>query len=94
MSKSKKSVDKWFMENYENINEDEAMELIVQAEQRIKEIQEERAADEKLANAKQIVKDLNSAYADAIKHERSKISFFLEKLAGIKEGKVNPTGNS
>jgi phage terminase Nu1 subunit (DNA packaging protein) len=63
----------------------------VQAEQKIKEIEEERSADEKLAAAKQIVKDINSAYTSAIKYERAKINFLLEKIAEIQGGDVNPS---
>lgn len=94
MSDFKKTLSQSFIENHENINEDTAMQLIVEAEQKIREIQEERAADEKLAAAKQIVKDINSAYANAIKYERAKISFLLEKINEIQSGAINPTGNS
>ena len=60
---------------------------------KIKEIEEERAADEKLSAAKQIVKDMNSAYTSAIKYEKAKISFLLEKTQEIQDGTVNPTSS-
>jgi hypothetical protein len=91
MSDVKKTLSKSFVENHEDVNEDTATQLIVQAEQKIKEIEEERSADEKLAAAKQIVKDINSAYTSAIKYERAKINFLLEKIAEIQGGDVNPS---
>ena len=89
----KKVLSKSFVDNHENINEDVASELIVKATQKIREIKEERAADEKLAQAKQIVKDLNSAYTSTIKYEQAKIDFLLEKIAEIQSGDVNPTSS-
>jgi hypothetical protein len=89
----KKVLSKSFVENHENVNEDVASELIIRAEQKIREIKEERAADEKLAQAKQIVKDLNSAYTRAIKYEQAKIDFLLEKITEIQSGEVNPASS-
>lgn len=86
MSKSKASLNRSFLDNYEDVSPEVAMELIVEAEQRIKEIQKQREADQRLAEAKQVVKDINSAYNDAIKYERAKISFFLEKLEQAEQG--------
>jgi len=94
MSDAKKILSKSFIENHENINEDTAAQLIVQAAQKIKEIEKERSADEKLMAAKQIVKDINFAYASAIKYERAKISFFLEKINEIQNGEVNPSSGA
>jgi hypothetical protein len=91
---AKKTLSKSFVDNNENIDEDSAGALIVQAEQKIKEIDEERAADEKLAAAKQIVKDINSAYTSAIKYERAKIQFLLEKISEIQSGDVNPSSGA
>lgn len=82
-----------FIDNHEKVNEDEAGALIVKAEQKIKALEEERAADEKLAAAKQIVKDLNSAYTSAIKYEKAKITFLLEKIEEIQANEVNPTSS-
>lgn len=86
----KKVLSKSFVDNHENVNEDVAADLIVKAEQKIKGIKEERAADEKLAQAKQIVKDLNSAYTSTIKYEEAKVQFLLEKIEEIQSGAVNP----
>jgi hypothetical protein len=90
----KKVLSQSFVDNHENVNEDVAADLLVKAEQKIKEIKEERAADEKLAAAKQIAKDLNSAYTSAIKYEEAKIQFLLEKIQEIQTGAVNPTSGA
>ena len=86
----KKVLSKSFVDNHEDINEDAASQLIIQAEQKIREIEEERSADERLTAAKQIVKDINSAYSSALKYERAKISYLLEKITEIQGGSVNP----
>jgi hypothetical protein len=91
MSSTKKALSKAFVENHENVTEDVAGELIVKAEQKIKEIREEKNADEKLKAAKEIAKDLNSAYNSAIKYEQAKIDFLLEKIGEIQSGDVNPS---
>lgn len=90
----KKILSKSFVDNHENIDEDTAGQLIVKAEQKIKEIREERAADDKLAAAKQIVKDLNGAYTSAINYETAKIQFLLDKIAEIQSGEVNPSSGA
>jgi hypothetical protein len=89
----KNTLSQSFVNNHENVSEDVAAELIVSAEQKIREIREERAADDKLAAAKQIVKDLNSAYTSAIKYEEAKIQFLLEKIEEIQTDSVNPTSS-
>jgi len=94
MESVKKVLSKSFVDNHDNINEDVAGELIIKAEQKIKEIEEEKAADEKLMAAKQIVKDINSAYTSAVKYERAKISFLLEKINEIQTGQVNPSSGA
>lgn len=89
----KKVLSKSFVENHENVNEDVAADLIVKAEIKIKDLREDRAANEKLAQAKQIVKDLNAGYSSSIKYEQAKISFLLEKIEEIQSGDVNPTSS-
>jgi len=94
MSDAKKVLSKSFVDNHESVNEDTASALVVQAEQKIREIQEELKADEKLVAARQIAKDISKAYSSAISYEKAKISFLLDKIADIQGGNVNPTGNS
>jgi len=94
MSNTKKVLSKSFVDNHENVTEDVAGELIVRAEQKIREIREERNADEKLKAAKDITKDLNSAYTSAIRYEQAKIEFLLEKIEEIQSGDVNPSSGA
>lgn len=91
---ARKILGKAFVDNNNEVSEDVAADLIVRAEQKIKEIEEERAADEKLAAAKNIVKDLNSSYTSAIKYEKAKIQYLLEKIAEIQGGEVNPSSGA
>ena len=90
----KKVLSKSFVDNHENVTEDVAGELIVRAEQKIREIKEEKAADEKLRTAREIVKDLNSSYNSAMKYEYAKIDFLLEKIEEIQAGDVNPSSGA
>lgn len=91
---ARKVLGKSFVDNNDAVSEDVAADLIVKAEQKIKEIEEERSADEKLAAAKNIVKDLNGSYTSAIKYEKAKIQYLLEKIQEIQGGKVNPSSGA
>lgn len=77
------SLNKTFVDNCANISEDQAGELIVKCSQKIKEVEKERAEDEKLNAAKEIVKDLNAGYGAIIKQEKAKIAFLLDKIEEI-----------
>lgn len=89
MSESKLSQS--FVDNAKDLNEDEATALLVEAEQKLRQIKEERNADEKLTAAKNIVKDLSAGYNSAMSYEKSKINFLLDKINEIQDGAVNPT---
>ena len=80
-----KVLSKSFVENHQDICEDKAAELIVKAEQTIKSLKEEKNSDDKLAAAKEILRDLNAGYNSAINYEKAKINFLLEKINEIKE---------
>jgi hypothetical protein len=90
----KKGLSQSFLENHQNVDADVASDLIVKAEQKIRAIREDRNANERLAQAKQIVKDLNSAYTSTIKYEQAKIDFLLDKLQEIESGEVNPSSGA
>lgn len=83
-----------FVDNAKDLNEDEATALLVESEQKIRQIKEERAADEKLTAAKNIVKDLSAGYNSALNYEKSKISFLLDKINEIQDGSVNPSSGA
>ncbi len=88
--RASKVLSQSFVDNHQDINEDEAAHLIVKAEQLIKELKDEMKNDDKLNAAKQIVTDLRGGYTSAIKHETAKIDFLLGKIGEIQEGSVNP----
>jgi hypothetical protein len=89
LGKAKKILSQTFLEDNENVNEDEAAHLIVKAEQQVKGLTEEMQADERLNAAAQVVKDLKSGYTNAIKYEQAKIQYLLAKIEEIQTG-VNP----
>jgi small-conductance mechanosensitive channel len=92
LGKAKKILSSTFLEDNENISEDEAAALIVKAEQQIKGLRDEMAADEQLQAAAQVKKDLESGYKNAIKYEEAKIQYLLAKIDEIQEG-VNPSAS-
>ncbi len=79
-----------FVDNAKDLNEDEATALLVEAEQKIRTIKEERNADAKLSAAKSIVKDLSAGYNSALNYEKAKVNFLLDKIDEIQDGSVNP----
>jgi hypothetical protein len=94
MADVKKALSKSFVDNHEDVTEDVAGQLIIEAELKLREIEEEQDADEKFAAAKQIAKDISSAYSAAKKYEKAKIRFLLDKITEIQGGEVNPSGNT
>lgn len=87
---AKKVLSKSFTENHENIDEDNAKDLIAKSLKKIKALQEEMSQNERLQAAKQIVKDLESGYKSTVKYEEAKITFLLDKIEEIESGEVNP----
>jgi len=79
-----------FMENCKDIAVDEASDLVVRCEQKIKEIELTRKEDAQLNAAKQIVKDLSIGYSSAIKNEKAKIKFLLDKIEEIESSDLDP----
>jgi hypothetical protein len=67
--------------------------LIVKSLKTIRELEDARSNDDKLTAAKQIVTDLNAGYSNAIKYEKAKISFLLEKIEEIESGDLNPSSS-
>ncbi len=90
LGKAKKVLSKSFLENNANISVDQAADMVVRSELKIRDLTEERNNDENLTAAKQVVKDLSAGYNSAIQYEQAKISFLLEKIASIESGEVNP----
>lgn len=93
LGKAKKILSQTFLEDNQDVNEDMAAGLIVKSEQTIKGLTEEMQQDERLAAAKQVAKDLQSGYNNAIKYEQAKIQYLLAKIEEIQEGDVNPNAS-
>jgi hypothetical protein len=81
--KAQEVLSKTFVENYKNITVDEAEHLIAKAEARIKALRAERNADERLAAAQQIVKDLGKGYSSTVKYEEARIDYLLDKIENL-----------
>ena len=86
-----KALTQSFLDNNQDVNEDQAMELIVKAHQEILKLKDERRNDVKLQAAKEVVKALGAGYRAAINYEEEKIAFLLSKIEEIQLGLVNPT---
>lgn len=90
---AKSVLSKTFVEDNDEVNEDEALGKIFNSLARIKDMEDTRAADDRLNAAKQVVKDLNEGYTSVIKNEKAKISFLRDKVSEIRAGEVNPTAS-
>lgn len=77
-----KALPTGFLEEAEALDGEGLKAVLVESEANIREVQQEMDADEKLQGAKEIVKDMASAYRDAIKCQRAKIAYSLHLLAG------------
>lgn len=86
LGKAKKILSQTFLEDNESVNEDQAAHLIVKAEMTVKGLSEEMQADDRLNAAKQVVKDLQSGYSNAIKYEQAKVQYLLAKIEEIQGG--------
>lgn len=93
LGKAKKILSQAFLENNTDVNEDSAAAMVVKSEMQIKALREEMGADEKLAAAVQITKDLKTGYNNAIKYEEAKIQYLLAKIEEIQSGSVNPSAS-
>ena len=69
-----------FVEEAAGLDGDALRAAIVRAEERIRETEREQGQDEKLAGAREIVKDLAGAYNDAKRAQRAKIAYALHLL--------------
>lgn len=74
------------------ISETDAEKELITAEFAVKEILNEKEGDNQLSAAKEIVKDLNAGYSSAIKYEKAKIEFLLEKIEDLRLAKKNNGG--
>lgn len=91
---TRKILSKSFLDNNQSVDEDTATQLILRSIQKIRLVEEEKEADDQLVAAKNIAKELGSAYSSAIKYERAKIQYLLEKISEIQDGSVNPSSGA
>lgn len=66
-----------FLDSVESSSSEDLKKKIIECEQKINKIQEEKAADDKLNGAKELVKDYSSAYREAEGLEVAKIKACL-----------------
>jgi hypothetical protein len=72
-----------FAEEAEGMDETQLRDAIVEAEENIRSVEQEKQADEKLQGAKELVKDLGAGYREATKAQRAKIAYSLHLLDGV-----------
>ena len=83
-----------FVENFQSVAQDVAEQEIVKCLQKIGAVKEEMAADPKLSELKEMVKDLSGGYKAIIKTQKLMIDFFVERIEEIQSGEVNPTSSA
>lgn len=69
-----------YVEDVAGMDGDAMRAAIVQSNVNIQRVEQERAGDEKLSGAKEVVKDLSAPYRDAISAQRAKIAYLLWQL--------------
>lgn len=84
MAKYEKLLSESYVDTNRNVTEEEALKLMALSEFEIKQINHDKEEDTALQSAKLICKDLNGGYNSAIKYEKAKIEFLLEKIENIR----------
>lgn len=69
-----------FAEDAAGMNGDQLRAEIIKAETSLRTVDQEMKADEKLTGARELMKDLSSAYNEAKKAQRAKIAYALHVL--------------
>ena len=69
-----------YAEDASGMNGDQLRAEIIRAETSLRWVQQEMKADEKLTGARELTKDLSSAYNEAKKAQRAKIDYSLHVL--------------
>lgn len=80
-----------FAEDAAGMDAEQLRAEVLKAETSIREVEREQGQDEKLAGAREIVKDIMGGYNDAKKAQRAKIAYALHLLEergqlGVGEG--------
>lgn len=69
-----------FVEEAAGMDGDALRAAIVRAEELVREVEREQGQDEKLAGAREIVRDIMGGYNDAKRAQRAKIAYALHLL--------------
>jgi prefoldin subunit 5 len=75
--------DSW-VNNNSGLTLDEAKQKIIDCQFDIKNTLYEKENDDQLNAAKEIVKDLGAGYNAAVKYEKAKIDFLLERIEALR----------
>ena len=84
LGKAKKILTETFVEDCKDMTEDHAKDMIIESTMKIKELEEEKTQDDQLNAAKSVVKDLSAGYNSAIKYEKAKVQFLIDRVKEIK----------
>lgn len=80
MGKAKSILSESFVSNINQLNEDELNALIVKELQKVTDLKEEMANDERIVAASQVLTDLRAGYSSVIKLSQEKVRHILEKI--------------
>lgn len=80
IDKIMKKLPPGFADDAAGYDEEQLKNAVLQSEANIRRVEQERDADEKLAGAKEILKDLIGPYRDAIGAQRAKIAYLMHML--------------
>lgn len=80
IAKVRKALPTGWADEADAMSSDELKGVIVESAANEARIKSERDGDEKLAGAKEIVKDLGGAYSEAIKTQQAKTAYALHRL--------------
>lgn len=86
LGKARKILSETFVDDCSDLSKDRLQELVIEAEIKIKDLVEEKENDDQLNAAKAVVKDLSTGYNSALKYEKAKIQFLIDKLQDEDEG--------
>jgi sorbitol-specific phosphotransferase system component IIA len=83
LGKAEEVLSKSFVDNVKDLTPEELQELVIQCEKTERKLKLEKKNDARLNAAKDLVKDLGSAYNSAISYEESKKSFLMDRIEEI-----------
>lgn len=88
MGKAKKILSDAFVKNVDELSEDELLDQVISVENTVRELNEEQKNDEQLRAAKEVVKDLNAGYTNAMKHEKAKLDYLINRINELRNTEI------